>query len=211
MPDSLLSQVVVSLIVFGAFPALIVWQLWDSLSPRHAVVPLVAAVVLGIAAAAAYAWLRGSPSGMARLVPALLLFGAGALGAFLLVVATMVGVSLAVRDERSVEAARQRRRASGEPIRPSMAPLSMKEVYFRLVFSLVLMALFWIGAVVHMVTSESMPNYLRAVGLFAGPNDPRVLSHASTPDAYFLQLSIFAALALAFSAWAVVAYLRRKR
>ncbi len=56
MPDSLLAQVVVGLVVFVAFPALIVWQRWDSLSAR-------------------------------RLMSALLLFGAGALGAFLLMVA----------------------------------------------------------------------------------------------------------------------------
>jgi hypothetical protein len=201
----------VSAALFVALPLVFVWESRDSVRTRHAAVLLVLALLCGAVAVAALVAGRAAPAGWAKLMPGLVLLGAGALGTLFLSAAVMTSIALLLRDEEAVEARRKARRYSGEPVRPSFAPLSRREVEFRLVFLLGAMASFWICVVGNMLASRSTTNFLRFVGLYAGPKDPRMLSWADTPGPYMLQLMLFGLLAVGFGIWTVVEYMKRFR
>ena len=205
------ADLVTASIVFVALPLVFVWGARDSIRRVHVIVLFVLALVCGVVALLSLGWVKASPSGLARMAPAFLLLGAGALGGVLLSSAVMAMTALLLRDEGAVAFRREAREYSREPRRPSFAPLSRDEVNVRFLFSLGAMSALWICATAWMITTPSTPNFVRIVGLYAGPRAPRMLSLAHTPEPYMVQLLLFGLLAAAFSAWTVVMYLRYSR
>jgi hypothetical protein len=198
-------------IVFVALPLVFVWSARDSIRRVHVIVLFGLALACGVAALLAFGWTRATPSGLGRLAPALLMLGAGALGGVLLSSAVMSLIALVLRDDDAVAFRREARKYSREPRRPSLAPFSREEINVRFLVSLGSMAAFWICATAWMITSASTPNFVRIVGLYAGPKAPRTLSFAQTPEPYMVQLLLFGMLAAGFSAWTLVMYLRYSR
>jgi len=192
-------------------PVFSVWEKRDSVKPAHAVFLLTFGLLLGAIAGFAFAQMRHAGAGWGGLGLAMIMFGAGALASILLSAGIMASLMLALRDEREVEARRQFRRHSGEPERPSLQPLSAREISTRLVVPLASMTILCIVAAVHTLRSASVPNYLRLLGLYRGPNDPRELSFAVTPAPYALQLGIVIIVAVGCAVWAIVVYMRRLR
>jgi hypothetical protein len=198
-------------IVLVALPLLFVWHARDAIRPRHVIALFSLALACGLVALLSLGWARAAPAGWARMGPAMILLGAGGLGAVLLSSAVMSLIALLARDEDAAEHRRQARQYSTEPRRPSFAPLSREETNIRFLTALGAMAAFWICATAHMITSASIPNFVRIVGLYAGPHAPRTLSFAHTPEPFMVQLLLFALLAAGFSAWTFVMYLRYER
>lgn len=205
------ADLVTASIVFVALPLVFVWGARDSIRRVHVIVLFVLALTCGAVALLSLGWAEASPSGLARLAPAFVLLGAGALGGVLLSSAVMSLIALILRDEDAVEFRREARKYSREPRRPSLAPFSREETNVRFLVSLGSMAAFWISATAWMITSPTTPNFVRIAGLYAGPKAPRVLSLAQTPEPYMVQLLLFGVLAAGFSAWTLVMYLRYSR
>lgn len=198
-------------ILFVAFPFLFVWSGRDRIEARHVAILFVLALLCGLVAGGAFLSVGGTTAGWARLAPGLVLLGAGAIGILLLSSAIMALAALVLRDERNVAFRRELDRYSGEPRRPSMAPYSGREWHTRFLLALFVGAAFWSIVTVHMIVSGSAVNYLRVVGLYRGPDDPRTLSFAHTPEPYMLQVLLFGLIAVAFLVASVVVYVRGPR
>lgn len=194
-------------------PVVLVWRMRDAIRRWH--VGLMVALTAVAAVVGRMAWsvlpeFRGSLGGA---VPAVVLIGAVLLGVPLLVAALTGAVVLATRDPVAHARRESAFAASGEPRRPSFAPLSAREREGQFIQALAGLSAVFAFSVMRGLRATEVQNYLRIVPVFRRPGSPYQLSWAATPGLFALQVGIGATIAIVagVTAWKRYQPYRRSR